>query len=119
MDERLQRAISIMESWDCSEPQIKRLLGIRFPKTLEMYTIDNQLPTELMNTRIDCILSIDGILQQTFVGSLSHLRSEFVNRRNDDRLFRNLTPLQYISKGVKNLTHATEHLQQLAQKRAG
>lgn len=117
MDENLKRAITIMESWDCDEQQIKRLLGIRFPRTLEMYTEENQGVTSLMQTRMNCIITIDSVLQKTFTGQLSHLRNEFVNRRNDDFVFRNQTPLQFISKGVKNLQKASEHLLILSEKR--
>lgn len=110
--EKLGKCVGILEQWDCSSAQIKRLLGIRYPKTLEG-VLDGHYPlSPAMSQRADLICNIDQILQETF-NTLPLLRFSFVNRKNNDRVFKNMTPLQFMCKGIKSLQLTSDRLTEL------
>lgn len=116
VNSKLLQAITILEKWDCNEQQVKRLLGIRFPKTLEMFTVGGTIATTVMNQRAQFIINIDSVMHDCF-SAVPNLRYEFINRKNDDAIFKNQTPLQFISRGYKNLERAADRLVELNHKR--
>lgn len=113
---KLRVCVSILEKWDCSPQQIKRLLGIRFPKTLDGVLDGTCSLTEPMELRADCIINIDRILGETFE-QFPILRYAFVNRKNDDCVFKHQTPLQFMSRGIKALQKTSDRLNELNLKR--
>lgn len=116
-DNKLHKTIQLLYKWGCTEQQIKRLLGVRYPKTLEMFTQDNHPITEPMKQRIGYIEQIDDVLSCTFRDSMEFLRYDFMSRRNDDPIFRSELPLQFVLRGIKNLESAAKRLSELREKR--
>lgn len=113
---KLVRCVSILESWGCSSQQIKRLLGIRFPKTLEGILENTCSLTPAMDIRSDCIINIHDVIMESFA-DLPSLQQSFVNRRNDDPIFKNQPPIQFMTRGIKSLIKTSERLSELNNKR--
>lgn len=113
VNEKLHQTIDLLSKWGCSEQQTKRLLGIRYPKTIEMYTTGGVPIPATMISRLNFLETIDRVLSNTFQNNLQFLRYDFMNRRNDDPLFLSDTPLQFILRGIKNLEKAANRLSEL------